>query len=90
LFLSIFCNGLGVQKQCGGREEEKPTKTFIKKIYKKKKQGRWRGTRLKYVLTTYMLIYLVNNYFSGGWGGGGDIGKSQTKSTNEAPKSISF
>jgi len=63
----------------------------------KNKQGRRRGTRLKYVLTTYMLIYLVNNYFLG-FGGGGeggvgwgeDIGKSQTKSTSEAPKSISF
>jgi hypothetical protein len=28
--LSIFCNGLGIQKQCGGREEESPTKKNFK------------------------------------------------------------
>jgi hypothetical protein len=92
-FKSIFLQRIRYSKTVWRERGGKAKLIFIFIFnFKKKKQGRRRGTKLKYVLTTYMLIYLVNNYFSGLGRGvegvGEDIGKSQTNSTSEAPKSI--
>jgi hypothetical protein len=80
-----------VWRERGGKGQLKKKKIFLNKT----KTRAVEGTRLKYVLNTYMLIYLVNNYFSGlgrgrgrgGGGGGGKIlGKAKLKVQVRPPK----
>jgi hypothetical protein len=72
-----------VWRERGGKGQLKKKKIFLNKT----KTRAVEGTRLKYVLNTYMLIYLVNNYFSGlGRGRGKILGKAKLKVQVRPPK----